>query len=31
VLWVGIIFLGRAIAYDVEVWGTLSLSHHGET
>lgn len=30
VLWVGIIFLGRAIAYDVEVWGTLSLSHHGE-
>jgi hypothetical protein len=29
VLWVGVIFLGRAIAYDVEVWG--SLSHHGET
>jgi uncharacterized membrane protein SirB2 len=29
VLWVGVIFLGRAIAYDVEVWG--SLSQHGET
>jgi hypothetical protein len=29
VLWMGVIFLGRAIAYDVEVWG--SLSHHGET
>jgi uncharacterized membrane protein SirB2 len=28
VLWMGVIFLGRAIAYDVEVWG--SLSHHGE-
>lgn len=25
-LWVAIIFLGRAIAYDVEVWGTLSLA-----
>lgn len=25
VLWVAIIFLGRAIAYDVEVWGSLSL------
>jgi hypothetical protein len=25
VLWVAIIFLGRAIAYDVEVWGNLSL------
>lgn len=25
VLWVAIIFLGRAIAYDVEVWGGLSL------
>ena len=25
-LWLAIIFLGRAIAYDVEVWGTLSLS-----
>lgn len=24
-LWVAIIFLGRAIAYDVEVWGALSL------
>ncbi len=24
VLWVAIIFLGRAIAYDVEVWGRLS-------
>jgi hypothetical protein len=24
VLWVAIIFLGRAIAYDVEVWGGLS-------
>lgn len=27
VLWLAIIFLGRAIAYDVEVWGRLSL--HG--
>ncbi len=26
VLWLLIIFLGRAIAYDVEVWGPLSLS-----
>jgi hypothetical protein len=25
VLWVAIIFLGRAIAYDKEVWGSLSL------
>ena len=25
VLWLAIIFLGRAIAYDVEVWGALSL------
>jgi hypothetical protein len=25
VLWLAIIFLGRAIAYDVEVWGHLSL------
>jgi hypothetical protein len=25
-LWLLIIFLGRAIAYDVEVWGSLSLS-----
>jgi hypothetical protein len=25
-LWLAIIFLGRAIAYDVEVWGALSLS-----
>jgi hypothetical protein len=25
-LWLTIIFLGRAIAYDVEVWGALSLS-----
>jgi hypothetical protein len=25
-LWLAIIFLGRAIAYDVEVWGSLSLS-----
>jgi hypothetical protein len=24
VLWLAIVFLGRAIAYDVEVWGTLS-------
>jgi hypothetical protein len=24
VLWIAIIFLGRAIAYDVEVWGSLS-------
>jgi hypothetical protein len=26
VLWVAIIFLGRAIAYDTEVWGSLSLN-----
>jgi len=26
VLWIAIIFLGRAIAYDVEVWGPLSPS-----
>lgn len=26
VLWIAIIFLGRAIAYDVEVWGSLSPS-----
>jgi hypothetical protein len=26
VLWVTIIFLGRAIAYDTEVWGSLSLN-----
>ncbi|MFO7286300.1 MAG: hypothetical protein LOD94_10760 [Gammaproteobacteria bacterium] len=26
VLWLAIIFLGRAIAYDVEIWGVLSLS-----
>lgn len=26
-LWLAIIFLGRAIAYDVEVWGSLSLHH----
>ncbi|HEX6999950.1 MAG TPA: DUF6644 family protein [Gammaproteobacteria bacterium] len=26
VLWLAIIFLGRAIAYDREVWGSLSLS-----
>jgi hypothetical protein len=25
VVWVAIIFLGRAIAYDHEVWGSLSL------
>ena len=25
VLWLFIIFLGRAIAYDVEVWGSLHL------
>jgi hypothetical protein len=25
-LWLAIIFLGRAIAYDIEVWGALSLS-----
>jgi len=25
-VWLAIIFLGRAIAYDVEVWGPLSLS-----
>lgn len=28
VLWLAIIFLGRAIAYDVEVWGALSLTQH---
>ncbi len=27
VVWLAIIFLGRAIAYDVEVWGGLSLQH----
>jgi hypothetical protein len=26
-LWLAIIFLGRAIAYDVEVWGAWSPSH----
>ena len=26
-LWLAIIFLGRAIAYDVEVWGSWSPSH----
>jgi hypothetical protein len=25
VIWLAIIFLGRAIAYDVEIWGSLSL------
>jgi hypothetical protein len=25
VVWLAIIFLGRAIAHDVEVWGSLSL------
>lgn len=25
-LWIAIVFLGRAIAYDVEVWGSLSLA-----
>lgn len=29
VLWVAIIFLGRAIAYDIEVWGALSLTDSG--
>ena len=28
-LWLVIIFLGRAIAYDVEVWGSLSLAAGG--
>lgn len=28
VLWLTIIFLGRAIAYDVEVWGAWSLTQH---
>jgi uncharacterized membrane protein SirB2 len=27
-IWVMIIFLGRAIAYDAEVWGALSLGAH---
>lgn len=26
-LWLLIIFLGRAIAYDIEIWGPLSLNH----
>ena len=25
-LWIAVIFLGRAIAYDIEVWGSLSLA-----
>jgi hypothetical protein len=29
VLWLAVIFLGRAIAYDVEVWGSLSLALRG--
>lgn len=29
VVWLAIIFLGRAIAYDVEVWGPLSLASAG--
>jgi len=29
VLWLAIIFLGRAIAYDVEVWGSLSPALRG--
>lgn len=29
VVWLAIIFLGRAIAYDVEVWGPLSLASGG--
>jgi putative copper export protein len=29
VIWIAIIFLGRAIAYDVEVWGSLSLGGEG--
>ncbi len=28
-LWLGIIFLGRAIAYDFEVWGSWSLAFTG--
>jgi hypothetical protein len=28
VLWIVIIFLGRAIAYDAEVWGSWSLGVH---
>jgi uncharacterized membrane protein SirB2 len=28
-LWLAIIFLGRAIAYDIEVWGSLSLAFRG--
>lgn len=28
VLWLAIIFLGRAIAYDVEVWGAWSLTQY---
>lgn len=26
-VWIAIIYLGRAIAYDAEVWGRLSLGH----
>jgi hypothetical protein len=29
VLWLAIIFLGRAIAYDVEIWSSLSLASGG--
>lgn len=29
-IWVAIIFLGRAIAYDTEVWQSLSLAYQGE-
>jgi uncharacterized membrane protein SirB2 len=29
VLWLTIIFLGRAIGYDIEVWGAWSLAHSG--
>jgi hypothetical protein len=25
IVWLAIIFLGRAVAYDTEVWGSLSL------
>jgi hypothetical protein len=28
-IWVAIIFLGRAIAYDTEVWQSLSLAYRG--
>ena len=28
VVWIAIIYLGRAIAYDAEIWGSWSLGAH---